>query len=233
MKAFGNAAPSQTQDWRDNRQHRLRKPLPSPCSFSPHLRFVDLRLYVEELDCLKPAVDKSRRSVEKTETQKIFVQEEQRWRGWESEEFGLQPASTLRLVAKKRGWQVAARCITMQPGLCFPVRILIVLAYVTRERLDIVVRDCILQFPGFSGHHHVLVNLGVSHRGVLIFKPALKMSFAATKKGKLVKSRRRAPQPPSQKMHAQFDVIAVVLGNTNSLSDLVFEFGGDRFISIE
>src|SRR5581483_7694254 len=233
MKAFCNAGPSQPQAARDSRRHQTRKPFRSQCSFSPHLRFINLRFYVEELDALKSAVDEPRHSIKKTETQKILIQKEQRWRPWKSEKFGFQPAPPLCLVAKQPGRQVFVSCIAMQPGLRFPVRVLIVLANITRERFDIVVRDCISQLACFSGDHHVLVNLGISHGGVLIFEAALEMPFAATKQRELVESRRCTPQLLSQKMHAQFDVIAVVFRLANSLSDFVGEFGCERFIGIE
>src|SRR6267378_2445644 len=112
--------------------------MPHMNSLPPVPQLVDFSFNVKELNALHRAVDQARDTVKKSEAQYVFVKEEQERRAGQPKKMAPQPSAALRLRSPKRGLNVLLAAVAIKPDARLPIRVLIVLLDVTRQRLDIV-----------------------------------------------------------------------------------------------
>jgi hypothetical protein len=107
-------------------------------SLPPVPQLVDFSFNVKELNALHRAVDQARDTVKKSEAQYVLVKEEQERRPGQPKKMAPQPSAALRLRSPKRGLNVLLAAVAIKPDARLPIRVLVVLLDVTRQRLDVV-----------------------------------------------------------------------------------------------
>src|SRR5271168_2088178 len=79
----------------------------------------------------------------------------------------------------------------------------------------------------------MLVYFHVTHGSILMREAALEPRLAASKKRELVETGIAVAKHPSQKMHAQSDVVAGVEGIADGLPNFFSEFRSESFVSVQ
>src|SRR5439155_16365398 len=111
-------------------------------------------------------------------------------------------------------------CVAPHPH--FPVRIFVVLLYVSGETFNIVMNQTFFQLAGPAAHHHVLMHFHIAHGSVLVLRPAFKATLTSSKESHLVKMRPAMTKALAEKEHFQAEVKPVDTGityRTPNLSD--------------
>src|SRR5215470_16405433 len=116
---------------------------------------------MEHLYGLKTAVDQPRNTIENAKPENVAIEKKQERRSRESVELFLKPAPALGLRAKQR-WRQIGAILALEQHAGFPVGVSIMFFNVSRERLDVVVDDGMLQLRRPAFDNNVLVNFHVS-----------------------------------------------------------------------
>src|SRR5712692_9479979 len=120
-------------------------------SHSQRLQFVNLRFNVEELYSLQTTIDQARNTIQKSKAQDVFVQEKQNGGARNRKKHLSQPAPALGLRSEERGREISCVRFAFEPQAGIPVRILVVFENVVGKRLDIMVKQRVMELghPGF------------------------------------------------------------------------------------
>jgi hypothetical protein len=138
---------------------------------------------VKKLYALKSAEDQSRNAIEESQAKEILVEKESQRRTWQGEELATEPAASLCLGSRQRRCQFVNPLLAIEPNLCFPIGLGVVLANVVGERSDVVMPQGELQFLSPAFHYYVFMNLHIRHRRILFFQAAFVPALTPAKQG--------------------------------------------------
>jgi hypothetical protein len=217
-----------------SRSPQFTSPLtPHTTSVPLDSQLVDFRFDVKELNALHRAVDQAGDAIQKSELYYVLVKEEQERRPGQPEETTPQPSPLLRLCSPEGWLNLLLSVVPIKPDARLPIRILVVLLDVTKQRFDVVMDKRVHELARRSPDDDVLMHFHVGHAGILILKAAFETSQAFAEQRQLPETCSAMSQSLPKKIHLQGHIIAIAVRVLNRLSDFVREFWCQNLVGIK